>query len=538
MKSRLIAFALIAAMFVALFSPMMLDDSDALEDSDYKIDVRTSGQPASEYEATIANGHSKSWVVSVMNNSDKELEVTYTLAPYNSNLDVKMDGDWELGHHLYPYGSSKQYLVEDKITISADSLSETYDGLKVVLTLTIWESGDIASAVSQDITFTINISSIYDAAGEYNKFLGIFVNDLPEPFNDSIVPAILTVLFWMVISQILCRLIAPRLAKILDSHTTDDDAEKFKKAITWLITVLVIMVSFIQGLDIYGASAEIKASVISFTSIITIAITLVIAWKVYLLIVEGILARLEDNEDSPFDLTLMPLMSMIGKIIFWVVGLATILGALGVDLGGILISAGVVSLGITMGAQNVLSQFFSGIVILTTRPFKKGDFLKINDKVYIVKKVKIMFTEFLGWDRDMVITMPNNAVTSATIINLTKDDEAYRLYIYFTVAYKSDLKKVEEIMLNVANSSPVVLHDYHAKPNVRLTNFLGSGLELRLGVTVKDFDGNITAASSLRMAIYQSFLENGIEVPYNRVEVDMLQDIFKGARRPGDTVED
>lgn len=538
MKSRLIAFALITAMFVALFSPMMLDDSDALENTDYKIDVRTSGQPASEYEATIANGHSKSWVVSVMNNSDKELEVTYTLAPYNSNLDVKMDGDWELGHHLYPYGSSKQYLVEDKITISADSLSETYDGLKVVLTLTIWESGDIASAVSQDITFTINISSIYDAAGEYNKFLGIFVNDLPEPFNDSIVPAILTVLFWMVISQILCRLIAPRLAKILDSHTTDDDAEKFKKAITWLITVLVIMVSFIQGLDIYGASAEIKASVISFTSIITIAITLVIAWKVYLLIVEGILARLEDNEDSPFDLTLMPLMSMIGKIIFWVVGLATILGALGVDLGGILISAGVVSLGITMGAQNVLSQFFSGIVILTTRPFKKGDFLKINDKVYIVKKVKIMFTEFLGWDRDMVITMPNNAVTSATIINLTKDDEAYRLYIYFTVAYKSDLKKVEEIMLNVANSSPVVLHDYHAKPNVRLTNFLGSGLELRLGVTVKDFDGNITAASSLRMAIYQSFLENGIEVPYNRVEVDMLQDIFKGARRPGDTVED
>ena len=538
MKSRLIAFALIAAMFVALFSPMMLDDSDALENTDYKIDVRTSGQPASEYEATIANGHSKSWVVSVMNNSDKELEVTYTLAPYNSNLDVKMDGDWELGHHLYPYGSSKQYLVEDKITISADSLSETYDGLKVVLTLTIWESGDIASAVSQDITFTINISSIYDAAGEYNKFLGIFVNDLPEPFNDSIVPAILTVLFWMVISQILCRLIAPRLAKILDSHTTDDDAEKFKKAITWLITVLVIMVSFIQGLDIYGASAEIKASVISFTSIITIAITLVIAWKVYLLIIEGILARLEDNEDSPFDLTLMPLMSMIGKIIFWVVGLATILGALGVDLGGILISAGVVSLGITMGAQNVLSQFFSGIVILTTRPFKKGDFLKINDKVYIVKKVKIMFTEFLGWDRDMVITMPNNAVTSATIINLTKDDEAYRLYIYFTVAYKSDLKKVEEIMLNVANSSPVVLHDYHAKPNVRLTNFLGSGLELRLGVTVKDFDGNITAASSLRMAIYQSFLENGIEVPYNRVEVDMLQDIFKGARRPGDTVED
>jgi small-conductance mechanosensitive channel len=187
----------------------------------------------------------------------------------------------------------------------------------------------------------------------------------------------------------------------------------------------------------------------------------------------------------------------------------------------------------------VLSQFFSGVVLLMTRPFKKGDFLKINDKVYIVKKVKIMFTEFLSWDKDQVITMPNNAVTAATIVNLTRDDEAYRLYVYFDVAYGVDLKKAEQVMLDVANKSPVVLHDdKHAAPNVRMTNFGDSGIELRLGVTVKDFNGNITAASSLRMEVYQAFVDNGIEVPYNRLEVTMLNDCFQGSRRPGDFVED
>ena len=150
-----------------------------------------------------------------------------------------------------------------------------------------------------------------------------------------------------------------------------------------------------------------------------------------------------------------------------------------------------------------------------------------------------MFTEFTGWDKDQIITMPNNAVTAATIVNLTREDEAYRLYVYFSVAYGVDLKKAEEVMLKVANESPVVLHDSeHAAPNVRMTGFEDSGIELRLGVTVRDFNGTITDASALRMAVYQAFVDNDIEIPYNRLEVTMLNDCFKGEKRPGDVVSD
>ena len=540
MKGRLIACSVLIAMIIAALSPVLLDESDALDSDDFIINVIPGGTSDQDIYVTLGNGESGSWDIYVVNNSDNILAVSFGLT--NDTKFVNVDAHPN-DHPLDPRSSGGTgYYSRESFKLTVDLLADSMDEELVDLNIRVTQinsddPSEIGEYIDTHVKFHVEIKSVYDA-GQYNKFLGLIKNDLPSPFNSPWVPCIVSIVFWLLLTAVLCKLIVPKAARYLDSQTPGDDQKKFEKALSRLITAIVFVVSLVQSLDILGATAAHKALAESIAWILLIILSLVLAWKIYLVVVENILRKFEEEEDSTVDMSLMPLMTMIGKIVFWIAGIASILSRLGVDLGGILISAGVVSLGITMGAQNVLSQFFSGIVILMTRPFKKGDFLKINGNVYIVKKVKIMFTEFLGWDKDMIITMPNNAVTAATIINLTKDDEAYRLYIYFPVAYKSDLKKVEKVMLDVANNSPVVLHDNHAEPNVRLTSFMDSGMEIRLGVTVKDFNGNITAASSLRMAVYQAFLENDIEVPYNRVEVDMLNDCFRGERRPGDMVED
>ena len=71
-----------------------------------------------------------------------------------------------------------------------------------------------------------------------------------------------------------------------------------------------------------------------------------------------------------------------------------------------------------------------------------------------------------------------------------------------------------------------------------MTDFGDSGIVLRLGVTIRDFNGSVTAGSALRMAVYQAFIDNDIEIPYNRLEVTMLNECFQGQRRPGDNVPD
>ncbi|MBE6523943.1 MAG: mechanosensitive ion channel [Thermoplasmata archaeon] len=539
MKSGLMALMVICLLAVGFLMPFASTDSDAAVDtSDFKIVVSGTEAPDKDVTSVIENGKTKTWDVYVINMSDKFLDVTFSKSSSNSELTIT---EAPAGKMLVPRNQmNESYYLEGKFTIKADNLSESSHGSLVTLSVTVIDVNDKSSSVNVDVRFLIDIDSVYDNSDMYNKFLGFIENKTPPPFDKAWFPALITVIFWMVIAKFLSWIIAPRFARVLDKQTTSDDQKKFEKILSRLIVSLVMLITINEAMDILGLSASIKNDVMSLSSIICIAITIVIAWEIYKQVIDGVLLRFEESEDdTSIDRTLLPLFLMLGKLGFWAIGIASILGALGIDLQGILISAGVVSLGITMGAQNVLGQFFSGMVILFTRPFKKGDFLKINDKVYVVKKVKVMFTEFYSWDRDQIITMPNNAVTASTIVNLTKEDEAYRLYIYFEVAYQTDIKKAEKVMLDVANKSPLVLHDEsHAPPNVRLTSFAGSGIELRLGVTTMNFGSSITDASALRIAVYEAFLENDIEVPYDRLEVTMLNDCFSGQRRPGDTVAD
>ncbi len=539
MKSKMMAAIVLSLLVAGIIAPILpMEGSDGLSPNEFSISIPGTEAPEKPISLVLGNGESTSWNINVVNRTtEKYLEAKFTVV--SECEDVKVTEKPSNGLIVPMNGVDHANVLSGTLKIAVNDYVDSNENAHLKLIIDVNDVDEKLNPVSVTVDFDIEIKTIFDTSGSYNKFLEIFENRLPAPFNSPIVPFLVTIVFWMVVAALATRLIAPRLARALDKHTTTDDALKFEKAISKLILILVFFLSIDQGLSILGADAVLISDFVRFSFIIYVVITLLIAWKIYLVLAQGILSRFEDNDDSAIDMTLLPLLKMIGKIIFWVVGAAAILGSLGVDLQGILVSAGVVSLGITMGAQNVLSQFFSGIVLLMTRPFKKGDFLKINDKVYIVQKVRLMFTEFTGWDRDQIITMPNNAVTAATIVNLTREDEAYRLYVYFSVAYGVDLKKAEEVMLKVANESPVVLHDSeHAAPNVRMTGFEDSGIELRLGVTVRDFNGTITDASALRMAVYQAFVDNDIEIPYNRLEVTMLNDCFKGEKRPGDMISD
>jgi len=539
MKSKMMAAIVLSLLVAGIIAPILpMEESDGLSPNEFSISIPGTEAPEKPISLVLGNGESTSWNINVVNRTtEKYLEAKFTVV--SECEDVKVTEKPSNGLIVPMNGVDHANVLSGTLKITVNDYVDSNENAHLKLIVDVNDVDEKLNPVSVTVDFDIEIKTIFDTSGSYNKFLEIFENRLPAPFNSPIVPFLVTIVFWMIVAALATRLIAPRLARALDKHTTTDDALKFEKAISKLILILVFFLSIDQGLSILGADAVLISDFVRFSFIIYVVITLLIAWKIYLVLAQGILSRFEDNDDSAIDMTLLPLFKMIGKIIFWVIGAAAILGSLGVDLQGILVSAGVVSLGITMGAQNVLSQFFSGIVLLMTRPFKKGDFLKINDKVYIVQKVRLMFTEFTGWDRDQIITMPNNAVTAATIVNLTREDEAYRLYVYFSVAYGVDLKKAEEVMLKVANESPVVLHDSeHAAPNVRMTSFEDSGIELRLGVTVRDFNGTITDASALRMAVYQAFVDNDIEIPYNRLEVTMLNDCFKGEKRPGDMISD
>ena len=273
--------------------------------------------------------------------------------------------------------------------------------------------------------------------------------------------------------------------------------------------------------------------------VLYVLIGAVLAWQIYVFLITNLIKGIDEGLDvDGIDASLIPLFKMIGKIVICVVAATIILAAFGVDLAGIMVSAGVITLGITFGAQEIISQFFSGIVLLSTRPFKKGDFVSLNGTSYKVHKVRLMYTEFENWDRDQIITMPNNVVSSATMVNFTKGSPNTRIFIYVTVAYDANLTLAKELMIRAANMHPHVVKDKSViPPNTRLTAFQDSGIEYRLACFVDDYDMSAHYAGQIREIIYKLFLDNGVEIPYNRLEVD-LRSVCDGRKREGDDTPD
>ena len=443
---------------------------------------------------------------------------------------------------LYPAGDAEgRHIAILTLVFTADRLADTqtYTGT-VDLTFT-----DLGMAPSEGNVFhvtipaTLDVNSVYTSEGSFNQFFGIFPNTLSEPFNKPWFTALVTFVLWIVITVVVCEAVIPFFTKFAGTRKTPAEKDKLRNTLTKTISVLMIVVAVNECLNIVGTSAEIMSLVSTWSLVLYVIFGGIIAWQIYLFIITTILNGIDEAVDvKGIDNSLIPLFKMIGRIVICVMAATIILAAFGVDLAGIMVSAGVITLGITFGAQEIISQFFSGVVLLSTRPFKKGDYISLNGTTYIVHKVRLMYTEFENWDRDQIVTMPNNAVTSATMINYTKGDPRTRIFIYMSVAYDTNLTLAKELMIQAANMHPHVIKDKTCvPPNTRLTNFLDSGIEYRLACYVDNYDLSAHYAGQIREIIYKLFKDNGIEIPYNRLQIDILSDC-DGKKRPTDDTPD
>ena len=528
-KMAIIALAVVAALLLA---PVCADQSDAATAGDISL---TLPDPASDVvEVTVGNGGSQSFKIFVYNESSQYLRMTSSGSSSSEHVDVttKVSGDY-----LLPTGVSDiGHILSVDVTVSVDRYDDSpTEAGEVVLTFVDMAGDDVFEIV---VPIDIAVDSYYYSADGNNKFLGVIPNTLDGALGSEWFTAVVTLIAWVLISYIACRIVIPLFARIFTHNSSEEEGRKVRKNLTSLIVALIAVLSLNQCLTILGAGPELRDGFGVLSSALYIIIGAMMAWTVYVFIISAFLRGAEKGTDSSVDSSLLPLFKMIGKIVIAVCAAAAVLALFGVDLTGILLSAGVITLGITLGAQNILNQFFSGIVLLSTRPFKRGDFVQINGVVYIVRKVKLMFTEFDNWDKDQVVTIPNNIVSGGTIVNMTREDDEARTYVYMTVAYGSDLKRAQELMVQAAMEHPHVIKDgTRSGPSTRLTNFLSSSIELRLAAYVDDFDSSGTYAGQLRERILQLFDENGIEIPFNKMDI-VIQTECDGRKRDDDTTPD
>ncbi len=523
MDRRLAAIVLLAVTAIALFAPLQWNGGDAIDGTGFVLMIPNTGVEE-ELPLEITNGDEYSFSIYYINKSEHPLDVDigYTNSHREIDLTEKISG-----FMLMPEGDfESKDIFRQTVTVRVDEICPSYYEAEINIYITVTDLDD-ASQLHYSPKVIVNVYSSYDSSGSYNKFFGIFPNNCLPPLNSSVFPFAVTMISVVIIALLLSLFIVPLIAKKLDTYTRGNDGKRLRKLLTSMVLLCVIMIFISPGLEILGTELSLLVLVTQISRSLLIVVAAVAIWKIYTMVVEGMLAKHRGEDNSAIDLSMLPLFYMLGRIAIWVVAAALILAIFGVDLQGILISAGVISLGITLGAQNILSQFFSGLVLLSTRPFDSGDTLVINGQVLRVKKVKIMFTEFTSRHNDRTIIMPNNAVTAATIVNYDKEDQGYYLRVSIPVPYGTDLRKAMDIIKKVASECSGVISDPEDNRNtVRLTEFQDSGMLLDLAVFAEDYGSSFQTASDLRVNMYESLKDAGIEVPFNRLEVTMLNDYF------------
>ena len=518
MNVKRMAAILAVVVAIAMFIPVTAGDASAeeLEDGTVSISLVDGG---TDITVDIDSGSSESFTVFVINNSNLYLGISIDVADID-DIEVETTQSTDI---LYPADSDGTIVATLTVTITTDEYASTgTDYGTVVIRVTDLQT-DAYSEYTLDLT--MNVTSIYTSGDAYNKFFGIIPNTLSDPFDSIYVTAILTIIIYVLVTLALCEIVVPLVMRLLKDRKTPEEKKELTKSVTWAMTLIMFIVSLNQCTQILGLSAETSATIGSWSAFLYIIILMYLVWVVYKFIITAVITGVDDNTNvEGLDTSLIPLFEMIGKLVIGVFGICAAMAALGVDLAGMLISAGVITLGITLGAQSVLGQFFSGIVLLMTRPFKEGDFVQLNGTTYIVRKVKLMNTEFSNWDGDQIIVIPNDTVTSSTIVNCSKKPVC-RIFVYVEVAYGTNLDVARTALLRAGNAHEHVIKDGSVSgPDVRVTNFNGSGIELRLACYVDSYDSSGSYAGQIRELVVKEFDADDIEIPYSRIEIDVLAD--------------
>lgn len=413
MSRKTVIAVIMALAALLLVAPISSVDTEASNGGDYSIVI--AGYYDSAHKQTVEknmdNGETIEASLYFYNECDKDLDVQFEAT---SSVDKVAFSSVPDAIMVKAHGMSRVTFA-----ISVDNTCNSMQNVGLKLGVLVTKLPDNVTTI-EIINFNLQVISEYDSDGAYNKFFGVIDNNLPEPFNTSFTPFIVTMVVVTIVAYLICWLLVPVFANRLDRMTETDDKKKFESILTSLTTLSVSIFVINPGLVILGVDASILDIVFKLSMTAVIMTGSIAIWKVYLFVVENLLRDYEKDEESLLDTSLMPVFRTFGKLIIGVFAIGWLMYIYGFNLQGILVSAGLVSLGITMGAKNILSQFFSGISLLLTKRFKQGDHVKINGEDVIIKRVKLMFTEFIK-DNELVITIPNDRVESSMIFNYDTD---------------------------------------------------------------------------------------------------------------------
>jgi small conductance mechanosensitive channel len=211
-----------------------------------------------------------------------------------------------------------------------------------------------------------------------------------------------------------------------------------------------------------------------------------------------------------------------------------VLGKLGINLGPIVASAGIVGVAVGFGAQNLVKDFLSGIFMILEDQYGVGDVIDVGEASGTVEAVGLRTTRL----RDVNGTVWY--VRNGEMIRVGNKSQGWsRALLDVPIAYGADVSEAKQVIKDVADSvwrDPKWAGKVLEEPEVWGVEDLGvDGVQIRLVVKTAPL-AQWEVARELRQRIKAAFDEHGIEIPYKQHTIWMRSDNSQDATEPSDSV--
>ena len=202
------------------------------------------------------------------------------------------------------------------------------------------------------------------------------------------------------------------------------------------------------------------------------------------------------------------------KYLLFLILVAMVLNEFGFKISALLGAAGIFGVAIGFASQTSVSNIISGIFLISEKPFMIGDVVEVDGKLGSIVAIDLLSVKLKTFDGQS-IRVPNETMIKNDVTNLTKYD-IRRAQFVMRVAYKEDVRKVLEILKEIAQNIPGGLKD--PEPLIQLDSFGDSSVNINFGVWTQT-SNVINLKTQLMLAVKERFDKDGIEIPFPHLSI-------------------
>ncbi len=266
----------------------------------------------------------------------------------------------------------------------------------------------------------------------------------------------------------------------------------------------------------FDTISQFKIGDFSLSSILAAIVTFVICLIVIKIITAAVARVL--GKSKKLDNTLRGFVTSAIKAVLWVIAAVIVANALGINTSSLIALISVAGLALSLSVQNILSNLFSGLTLLITKPFAAGDFVEVAGKTGIVKTVGLFYTQLDTLD-NVAVSIPNSDATASAVNNYSRE-ELRRVDRTFCTSYECTTDEVKAAIADAIAKDQRILSE--PAPFVRLLDYKGSTVEYVVRVWCKGPD-YWDVYFNLNENVRQSFADHGVKFSYDHVNVHVIE---------------